>query len=95
MTRTWFKLPKRPVFALAGIRRDTDEWGPAYSMVMTDACIHVADVHDLMPVILRREEWSDWLDGPPDDARLLCRPYPDVMMVTRTSESWVSRPLDG
>ena len=46
MTRTWLKLPKKPVFAVAGIRRDTNEWGPTYSMVMTDACIHVADVHD-------------------------------------------------
>ena len=87
MTRTWFKLPKKPVFAVAGIRRDTNEWGPTYSMVMTDACIHVADVHDRMPVILRREEWSDWLDGPPDDARLPCRLYPDVMMVNRTQKA--------
>ena len=41
-TRTWFSLPDEPVFAVAGIWRDSDEWGPAYSMVMTEACIHVA-----------------------------------------------------
>jgi putative SOS response-associated peptidase YedK len=35
-TRTWFSLPDEPVFAIAGIWRDTEEWGPAYSMVMTD-----------------------------------------------------------
>jgi putative SOS response-associated peptidase YedK len=29
-------------------------------MVMTEACIQVADVHDRMPVILRREDWADW-----------------------------------
>jgi hypothetical protein len=34
------------LFAVAGIWRDTDEWRPAYSKVMTEACIHVADVHD-------------------------------------------------
>jgi len=90
-TRTWFSLPEEPVFAVAGIWRDTDEWGPAYSMVMTEACIHVADVHDRMPVILRREDWSDWLDGPPDAAGLLCRPYPDLMMVQRTTDPWVRR----
>ena len=53
-TRTWFSLPDEMVFAVAEIWRDTDEWCRAYSMVMTEACIHVADVHDRMPVILRR-----------------------------------------
>lgn len=90
-TRTWFSLPNEEVFAVAGIWRDTDEWGPAYSMVMTEACIHVADVHDRMPVILARDTWADWLDGPPDAARLLCQPYPAEMTVRRTADSWVKR----
>jgi putative SOS response-associated peptidase YedK len=90
-TRTWFSLPGQDVFAVAGIWRDTDEWGPTYSMIMTEACIHVADVHHRMPVILRREDWGDWLDGAPDDAGLLCRPYPELMVVERTAESWVRR----
>lgn len=91
MTRTWFTLPDQPVFAVAGIWRDTDEWGPAYSMVMTEACLHVADVHDRMPVILRRQDWADWTDGPPDAAALLCRPYPELMVVDRTAETWARR----
>ena len=74
-TRTWFRLPDQPLFAVAGLWRDTPEWGPAYTMVMTEACIHVADVHDRMPVILKRDDWADWLDGAPDKAGLLCRPY--------------------
>jgi putative SOS response-associated peptidase YedK len=90
-TRTWFALPDEPVFAVAGIWRDTEEWGPAYSIVMTEACIHVADAHDCMPVIVHREEWSDWLDGPPDAAELLRPPYPDLMIVERTAELWVRR----
>ncbi|MXP41924.1 hypothetical protein GRI75_09760 [Altererythrobacter soli] len=90
-TRTWFALPDEPIFAVAGIWRDTPEWGPAYSMVMTEACIHVADVHDRMPVILRRAHWRDWLEGPPDHASLLCRPYPDLMVRKRTSEPWVRK----
>jgi putative SOS response-associated peptidase YedK len=90
-TRTWFTLPDQEVFAVAGLWRDTPEWGPAYSMVMTEACIHVADVHDRMPVILKREDWGDWLDGPPDAAGLLCRPYPDLMVCDRTTDSWVRR----
>jgi putative SOS response-associated peptidase YedK len=90
-TRTWFSLPGEPIFAVAGIWRDTEEWGPAYSMVVTEACIHVADVHDRMPVILKREDWADWLNGAPDAAGLLCRPYPDLMAVERTAEPWVRR----
>lgn len=90
-TRTWFSLPDEEVFAIAGLWRDTAEWGLAYSMVMTDACAHVAGVHDRMPVILQRETWADWLDGPPDDARLLCQPYPADMVVRRTADPWVRR----
>jgi putative SOS response-associated peptidase YedK len=90
-TRTWFSLPDQDLFAVAGIWRDTPEWGPAYAMVMTEACVHVADVHDRMPVILRPDDWSDWLDGPPDAAGLLCRPYPELMAVNRTADPWVRR----
>lgn len=90
-TRTWFALPDHEVFAVAGLWRDTPEWGPAYAMVMTEACIHVADVHDRMPVILKPEAWADWLDGPPDAAGLLCQPYPELMEVNRTAEPWVRR----
>jgi len=90
-TRTWFSLPNEPLFAVAGLWRQTDEWGLAYTMVMTEACIHVADVHDRMPVILRRDDWNDWLDSAPDEAKLLCRPYPDLMVVNRTAEQWNHR----
>lgn len=90
-TRTWFSLPDQETFAVAGIWRESDEWGPVYSMVMTEACIHVADVHDRMPVILRPETWQDWLDGPPDAARLLCQPYPADMKMRRTDERWSKR----
>ncbi len=90
-TRTWFSLPDKPLFAVAGLWRDTPEWGPAYAMVMTEACIHVADVRDRMPVIVRREDWASWLEGPADAARVLCRPYPEVMQVRRTDELWLRR----
>jgi putative SOS response-associated peptidase YedK len=90
-TRTWFSLPGEEVFAVAGLWRDTDEWGPAYSMVMTEACAHVEGVHDRMPVILQRETWADWLDGPRDAAKLLCQPYTAGMTIRRTSDPWVRR----
>jgi putative SOS response-associated peptidase YedK len=88
MTRTWFSLPGEPLMAIAGLWRDTAEWGSAYTMVMTEACIHVADVHDRMPVILPRKDWADWLDGAPDHAQLLCRPFPGGMLVSRTEQPW-------
>ena len=90
-TRTWFSLPDDEPFAVAGLWRDTNEWGLAYSMVMTDACTHVAGVHDRMPVILARATWAGWLDGVPDAARLLCQPYPAAMTVRRTFDPWVKR----
>lgn len=90
-TRTWFSLPDQPVFAIAGVWRDTDEWGPAYSMVMTEACIHVEGVHDRMPVILRSDDWARWTDASAEDARSLCIPYAGEMAVNRTDEPWVRR----
>jgi putative SOS response-associated peptidase YedK len=90
-TRTWFSLPQEELFAVAGIWRDTAEWGAAYSMIMTEACEHVQGVHDRMPAILPRSDWADWLDGPPDAAGLLCRPYELGMTVLRTEEPWVRR----
>jgi putative SOS response-associated peptidase YedK len=90
-TRTWFSLPDAELFAVAGIWRDTAEWGAAYSMVMTEACEHVAGVHDRMPAILPRADWADWLDGPPDAAGLLCRPWELGMSIMRTQEPWVRR----
>jgi putative SOS response-associated peptidase YedK len=90
-TRTWFSLPDEELFAVAGIWRDTAEWGAAYSMVMTEACAHVAGVHDRMPAILPRGDWADWLDGPPDAVGLLCRPWELGMTVLRTEEPWVRR----
>jgi putative SOS response-associated peptidase YedK len=90
-TRTWLSLPDQPVFAVAGIWRDTPEWGPAYSMVMTEACVHVAEIHDRMPVILRRDQWAQWTEGAPDAARALCAPYEGEMAVRRTNDPWVRR----
>jgi len=90
-TRTWFSLPDHEIFAVAGIWRDTAEWGPTYSMIMTDACRHVADVHDRMPVILHRDSWSDWLEGGAEAARLLCQPFAAEMTVRRTADAWVQR----
>jgi putative SOS response-associated peptidase YedK len=41
-----------------GLRGDTTiAASPASTMVMTEACHHIAGVHDRIPVILKREDW--------------------------------------
>lgn len=90
-TRTWFSLPGQPVFTAAGIWRDSAEWGPVYSMVMTDAAPAVEGIHDRSPVLLDPEKRTTWLQADADEALSLCRPYDGKMSVERTEESWVRR----
>jgi putative SOS response-associated peptidase YedK len=90
-TRTWLSIPDRPVFAVAGIWRHTDEWGPAYSMVMTEACVQMGEIHDRMPVILDPGDHQQWTRGSPEGALALCAPYEGQMAVERTAEPWTGR----
>jgi len=87
--KTWFDLPEQPIFAWAGLWRPTVEWGDAYSVVMTEACSHVAEVHDRMPVVLDPGEWDQWLNGAFEDVVQLQRPYPGLMARERSDEAWI------
>ena len=87
-TRTWFTLPDQGTFACAGIWRDSSEWGPVYSMMMTDANDTVAQIHNRMPVILHRDQWDDWKSFPLPAAMALCVPYGGAMAVERTEDRW-------
>ena len=91
MTRTWFSLPDSPIFATAGLWRETDEWGASYSMIMTDANDQVSPVHNRMPVILPKPSWDTWLEGTPHQAFDLCQPYGGAMTVERTDELWFKK----
>ena len=88
MTRTWLSLPDRETFAIAGIWRDSDEWGPVYSMVMTDASEAFGAVHDRMPVLLTADDHAVWTDGSPEAAFSLCKPWRGAVTIKRTEESW-------
>ena len=88
MTRTWYTLAGEDTFAVAGLWRPTVEWGDAYTMVMTDACSQMVDVHDRMPVILARSEWAQWTDGSATEALALCRSCDLELGVERTVERW-------
>lgn len=88
MTRTWFSMPGTPLLAAAGIWRETEEWGEAFSMIMTEANNAIAPVHNRMPVILPRDAWTMWLGGTPHEAFRLCVPYAGRLAVDRSQEPW-------
>lgn len=88
MTRTWISIPNEPLFAAAGIWRMTDEWGEAFSMIMTDASAQMAPIHNRMPVILPAEAWPDWISGTPDEAFDLCIPFAGELAIDQTEEPW-------
>lgn len=88
MTRTWLTVPDADLFAVAAIWRGSDEWGPAYSMVMTDAAGDAAQVHTRMPVILHPDTYETWQNGAPDEAKALCAAWAGELAIDRTDEPW-------
>lgn len=91
MTRTWLSVEEEPVFACAGIWRDSDEWGQVYSMVMTDARDDMLEIHDRMPVILKEADRQRWLETDAGDALALCIPYDEPLIAKHTEDLWVRR----
>lgn len=89
-TRTWFSLPDQTYSRSQGSGTIPTN-GSLHSMVMTEACVLVADVHDRMRGVLQQDDWSPRLDGSPVEARALCQPYPVAMTVDRTT----ARPRPG
>lgn len=92
-TRTWLSIKDEPIFAWAGLWRDSAEWGPVYSGVMTDCNQAIRPVHDRMPVLLHRDEYNQWLHGGFDDVLAFQeRCFPDgLIAMDRTDEPWVKR----
>lgn len=88
MTRTWYSLPGEEVFAVAGLWRNSAEWGEVYSMVMVNGHPQMAEVHDRMPLILSHAAQQYWTSGTPEDALALCVTWEDDIAVERTSERW-------
>lgn len=88
MTRTWMSLPDTPLFAAAGVWRDSDEWGACFSMVMTDSAGQASEIHSRMPVILAPSDYAGWVAGTPQAAFDLCRAWDGDLAVERTEEPW-------
>jgi putative SOS response-associated peptidase YedK len=60
-TRLWFSLKDEPIFAWAGLWRDSNEWGKVYTGCMTEANDAIRPYHDRMPVLLERGDWDNWM----------------------------------
>lgn len=93
MTRTWFHVKDQPIVAWAGMWRMSDEWGPVYSGLMTEANAAIAPVHDRMPVLLQPDEHDRWLRGSLDDVMAFqARTFPpELIAMDRTTELWSRR----
>jgi len=89
MTVTWLSLKSAPVFAWAGLWGNSDEWGPVFTGVMTDAAPGLEHIHDRSPVILAPEDWHKWLTAPLDDLYCFNRPWPAAdVKVEATGVLW-------
>jgi putative SOS response-associated peptidase YedK len=92
-TRTWISVPAKDsqseLFAVAALWRDSDEWGPCYSMITTEASAAVEAVHHRMPMILPRDLWVDWVRADPKEAFAQCQPWQGELAIERTDEGWV------
>ena len=92
-TRTWLGVRDQPLFAWAGLWRQSIEWGDVYAGVMTDCNEAVRPVHNRMPVLLHPEDYEQWLHGSLDDAVALqdrCFPN-ELITIERTTDLWIKR----
>ncbi|MEM6826556.1 MAG: SOS response-associated peptidase family protein [Pseudomonadota bacterium] len=89
-TRTWMSLPDAELFAVAGVWRESDEFGLCYSMVMTDSAGSASEhVHSRMPVLLAPEDYERWVSGSSEDAKALCVAWNGDLTIDATHESWI------
>lgn len=95
--RTWLSVKDCPVFAWAGMWKDSAEWGPVYSGLMTDCNEAVRPVHDRMPVLLHEEDYERWFHGSLEDVvAFQDRCFPDELIeIERTDEPWLGRRTAG
>ena len=70
--------------------KDSAEWGPVYSGLMTDCNEVVRPVHNRMPVLLHEEDYDLWLRGSLEDVTgFQSRCFPDELtLMERTEEPW-------
>ena len=83
-TPYWIHRPDRAPFAFAGLwerwRSPAGERLNTFTILTTSASERIRPLHDRMPVVIRPEHWSIWLDPNTDAAslRALLEPAPDA-----------------
>lgn len=78
-TQHWFSVPSSPIFACAGIWRDSDV--ASFALLTTEANPLVSGCRGrTMPVILHPEDHALWLTGPWKEAQRLAAPFPSQLM---------------
>jgi putative SOS response-associated peptidase YedK len=79
-TQHWFAIPTEPVFAFAGIWRDSEV--ASFAFLTTEPNALVGTVHPkAMPVILHPEDHETWLSADWTIAKGLVESYPSQFMV--------------
>ncbi|WP_334185959.1 SOS response-associated peptidase [Novosphingobium sp.] len=91
MTRTWFSPKGCDTFAVAGIWKNSAEWGRVFSMLMVPGHEQMEALNDRMPVILREDDWDVWTQGTPTAAHALCRTWDGRLDVEVTAQPWSNR----
>ena len=98
-TPHFIHLPGEPIFAFAGLydtwRDPEGQTVQSYTILTTEPNDLMADIHNRMPVILRREDEDDWLDPAntePEHLLPLLRPYPASEMAAYPVSRMVNSP---
>ena len=68
-----FRLASEPRFCIAGLWRPCAD-GEAFTMLTTAPGADIAPYHDRQIVVLGREAWGKWLDGPEPESLLRSLP---------------------
>lgn len=78
-SQSWFTLPASPLFAFAGIWRDSEV--PSYAILTCEPNRLVgASGTQAMPVLLHAEDHDSWLGADWKQARKLVAPFPSQLM---------------
>ena len=76
----WFTLPSAPIFAFAGIWRDSEV--PSFAFLTIEPNRLVGAVHGKsMPLILHAEDYDRWLTADWKDAQKVVAPFPSQLMI--------------
>jgi putative SOS response-associated peptidase YedK len=96
----YFYLKDKTVFGFAGLWEEwtdteTGELLESCTIITTEANEVLAPVHDRMPVILKSENYEEWLDpknADTDDLQRLLKPYPEEEMLSHAVNRQVNSP---